>query len=197
MIVRTAAAALLLAGLAACSGTPAPTPGPAPSAAEPTTTAPAAAAEIPAVGVPAAAAASTETPAPTAATVEPAPASASDRPAIEKVLEEYDAAVLARDFATACSLLVPEAGPALVDAVNAGGGMVTTCEQAYAAAYAGAYAARQLDEAARSLTISDVTVAGDTASVTFSSEIDGQKLDGLTHKMRRADGRWQILGNDA
>ncbi len=176
VIVRAlGAAALVVVAATACGGTAtstaAPTAAPATSAAAPATTADA----------PTSAAAGTD----------------SDQAAVEKTFQDYNKALLARDFTTACSLTAPSATDALIKALNAQGAQVSTCEDAFKAVYAVPAASGPLDQAAQSSQISAVSVSGDIATVTYSGEANGQRREGLTNKMQRIDGQWKLLGNDA
>ncbi|GAA3229994.1 hypothetical protein GCM10017691_22560 [Pseudonocardia petroleophila] len=164
-VITRAAAAAVLVLAASCSSTGTPA---APTGAEPTT-APAATAS--------------------------AGAPPEDRAAIEQVFADYNAALLARDFAASCALTAPEAVQQLIDAVAAQGARAGTCEEAFAAVYAVPEAAAPLDSAARTAEIQDVAVDGDTASVTFSGEANGRRVEGLVNRMQRIDGRWRLLGS--
>ena len=124
-----------------------------------------------------------------------APASGADRAAIEQVFGDYDNALLARDFTTACSLTAPQASTALIKSVAAQGSRVTTCEQAFTALYAIPEARGSLDADARTSKINNVTVAGDTATVTYSGNENGQSQKALTNKLQRIDGHWLMVGD--
>jgi predicted lipid-binding transport protein (Tim44 family) len=123
--------------------------------------------------------------------------SAADRAAVEKTYADFNAALVARDFATACSLTDPAANDALVKALTAQGVKVTTCEEAFKAVYAVPAAAAQLDEATKTTGIDDVAIAGDVATVTYRVSQNGQVKTGLTKKLQRFGGQWKLLGVDA
>jgi hypothetical protein len=43
--------------------------------------------------------------------------------------------------------------------------------------------------------VKDVTVDGDTAVVTFSTQQQGRSSGDQSGRLRRIDGRWRVLGN--
>lgn len=112
--------------------------------------------------------------------------------AVETVFLAYNAALVARDFATACSLNAPETNDALVRGVTAQGTPVGSCEEAFAAIYASPEQATAADLIASNSEVRDVTVAGATASVTWVAEVQGQSRT-VTNQLRLIDGQWRLL----
>lgn len=166
VIMRTlASAALVLAAATACGGTVTPT------------------------GAPPATTASSS-----AAPSTPAPPEAADRAAVEKAFDDYNRALLARDFATVCATLSPQAAQQVVTMVAGNGGQAGTCQEAFTAVYADPSTAALLDQAARSIRIDDIAVSGETATLTYSGEANGQRAEGLTGRLQRIDGRWRVAG---
>jgi hypothetical protein len=116
---------------------------------------------------------------------------AGDEAAVETVFRSYHAALLARDFATACALNAPETSATLVRNVNAQGGAVTTCEEALGAVYAGPGAA-VADRVSMSAQVEHVTVSGDTASIAWTFDNQGAP-EPVASGLRRIDGQWRLL----
>ena len=140
------------------------------------------------------AAASAAGPAASAAAAAPADP-AAERAEVRQIFENYNRALLARDFDTVCGFMAPEA----VSAVQLGAGQqgmaASTCEEAFGSVYANRQAATVLDETARGTRVTDVTVDGDRATVTFTAQVQGTNTGELTGDMRRVDGEWRILPN--
>lgn len=111
---------------------------------------------------------------------------------VESAFLAYNTALGNKDYATACSLSSPETGQKLVDALSSKGVPVGSCEEAFGALLADPAAAEGAAEVSRTLTIDDVTVAGETATVTWTAQSQGQPQSRST-EMRRTDKGW-VLG---
>jgi hypothetical protein len=117
--------------------------------------------------------------------------SETDEAGVQTVFRAYHAALLARDFPTACALNAPETSAELVRNVNAGGGSAGSCEEALAAVYGGP-GATVADEVSRTATVDDVAVDGDTAHLTWTFEASGGART-VDTGLRRIDGQWRLL----
>jgi len=129
-------------------------------------------------------------PPPPATTAAPDPA--SDRQAVEAVFHDYYEALLARDFATACAFNAPETTQQLLANLEARGITAATCEEALTAVYAIPGAAETVDKIVAGATVQGVTVSGDTATITWSAEVNGTR-NSTTSQLRRIDGEWRLV----
>ena len=116
----------------------------------------------------------------TATTSQPTSSSSASGPAaaaVEKVFTDYYQALLARDFAKACSYNAPETNKALLDNVRARNIPVNTCDEAlqkiYATPAADTAADKAADKIVSSSQIEDIKVTGEDATITWSAEQDG------------------------
>lgn len=100
-------------------------------------------------------------------------ASGPDAAAVEKVFTDYYQALLARDFAKACSYNAPETNKALLDNVRARNIPVNTCDEALQKIYATPAADTAADKIVSSSQIEDIKVTGEDATITWSAEQDG------------------------
>jgi hypothetical protein len=116
--------------------------------------------------------------------------------AVETVFRSYYEALLARDFATACALNAPETNQALLQNLAAQGGQAATCEEALSQIYAAPEAAALADGVASTAEIQDVTVEGETATVTWSAQV-GEQRRTVTNELRLIDGQWRLLDTAA
>ena len=122
----------------------------------------------------------------------PAPDPAAQaRDAVRATFTGYAQALLGRDFPGACAALTDQAAKALVDDVNTKNIPAQTCDQAYAALYA-TDAAKTLDESNRTVRVTDVTVDGDAATLTYTGSVKGKSLPPQTIKAQQVQGRWRI-----
>lgn len=174
-IALAAASAVLALALGACAGPAAPSAPAAPAPAAPAPPAPA-----PATAWASAAAA--------------APASVeADKAAVQDVFRRYYQALLARDWTTACAVNAPETKEALLRNLKEQGGVtVASCEEAFSRIYANPATAEIADEISRTAQVSDVTVTGDRATITWNAQIQGQRPT-VTNGLRRVDGAWLLL----
>lgn len=115
----------------------------------------------------------------------------ADEVGVQTVFRSYHAALLARDFATACTLNAPETSAELVRNVNAQGGTALTCAAALATVYDGPGAA-VADEVSRSARVDGVAVDGDTARLTWTFRA-GDTARTVDTGLRRIDGQWRLL----
>lgn len=92
------------------------------------------------------------------------------RDAVTATFTGYSQALLRRDFATVCGALTDDAKKALVADLNTRDIPAQTCDQAYAALYA-TEAAAALDEQGRTIRVTDVTVDGATATLTYTGAV--------------------------
>jgi hypothetical protein len=126
----------------------------------------------------------------------PPPDPAADQRAIETLFQDYYQALGAQDFATACGLNAPETTNQLLANVRSRGVEAATCEEAMTAVYAIPQNARVVQQVAKNATVEGVTVSGDEATVSWSSEVDGKRSPGTT-RLRRVDGRWLLASTGA
>ena len=111
---------------------------------------------------------------------------------VTKAFTGYHAALLARDFATACSYNTPEATAKLVSTLRQQAITVSTCPDALAAIYAEDGGAAQADGVSRSVRIDGITVNGDQATIRWSATLDSEQQPS-TSMMRRVQGRWEFV----
>lgn len=169
MIRNIVAAAVLVTALASCSG------GPAPAGTD----------------------AATGTPPPSGESAT-APGSApgaagGDAAAVETAFARYNQALADRDFTTACALNAPEPIEALLAGVEeAMGQRPADCVEAFEIVYATPGAAEAADSTTTTSEIQDVTVTGDTATVTWSAEVQGMRQT-VTSGLRLIDGGWRLV----
>ena len=110
---------------------------------------------------------------------------------VEAVFHRHYEALLIRDFATACALTAPETTDQFLASVRSRGATVGTCEEAWAFIYEQPNAPQQLDAIARSATVRDVLVNGDTATITWTVGSGGQRPTARS-ALRRIDGEWKM-----
>ncbi len=113
---------------------------------------------------------------------------------VEKAFRGYHAALLARDFRTACSYNSPEATAKLLSSLRLQAIDAASCEDGFAAIYAEDGAAAAADGVGRSVQIQGITVNGDDATVSWVAELDGEQRP-ATNSMRRTDGRWLLVAD--
>jgi hypothetical protein len=111
---------------------------------------------------------------------------------VEKAFRGYYAALLARDFSTACSYNSPEAIDKLVLSLRTQGIAASGCEDAYAAVFAEEGGSAAADRIGNTVQIQGITVNGDQATVNWSAELDGEQRPS-TSVMRRVDGQWRFV----
>lgn len=111
---------------------------------------------------------------------------------VEKSFRGYHAALLARDFHTACSYNTPEATAKLLTSLSTQGIEAADCEGAFTAIYAEAGGSAAADEVGNSVQIRDVAVDGDTATVSWSAVLDGEQRPARS-TMRRVDRDWRFV----
>lgn len=116
----------------------------------------------------------------------------TERAAVEAAFRGYYEALLARDFPRACALTAPETREKLLENLAAQGGQAATCEEALTQIYASPANAELADNVAKTLQIQEVTVDGDTATITWSAEVQGQRPV-VTNQLRLIDGQWRLL----
>jgi hypothetical protein len=139
-------------------------------------------------------------PATTAATRGAAPTTAAGdgavgpaEQAVADVLQSYQDAVAAGDFALACTQMTVESATALVGAVQGAGALAPTCPEALAAVVGQPGATQAAIEAANSIVIDDVSVAGLSATIRWTSTRQGvPRSDALS--MQSVDGQWRLAG---
>lgn len=124
------------------------------------------------------------------------PVAHGDQAAVETVFRSYHAALLARDFATACRLNAPETSAELVRNVNAHGGGAATCEQALTAVYGGPAAAAVADRVSTSAAVERVAVTGESATISWTFDNRGRP-ESVDTGLRRIDGQWRLLADGA
>lgn len=167
--IRTAALVLVVVGLAAaCSAGGGDTTGVATTTAAPT---------------------STPTP---STTPGPGPVGA-DETAVAAALAAYQRALGAGDVVGACGLHTTETTVALIGSVQAAGTPVTSCEQALTAVLGQPGAQDAAAEAATTTTVQNVTVDDLNATITWTSQRQGQSRTDEA-AMQLIDGLWRVAG---
>jgi hypothetical protein len=121
-----------------------------------------------------------------------APDARGDEAVVEAVFRSYYQALMARDFATACALNAPETNAKLVANMAAQGTRAGTCEEALAAVYALPGASLVADGVGNTAQVKDITVDGDTATISWSFETRGRRQP-VDTGLRRIDGQWRLL----
>lgn len=122
------------------------------------------------------------------------PAAGDDEAAVRDAFTEYNQALAASDTATVCALSAPETVDTLVAAVSQQLGQeVGGCEDAFGLVFSTPGAAELARQTAGSSEIQDVTVDGDTATVNWTTDVQGQQA-AQSNNMRRIDGRWLLGG---
>ena len=131
-----------------------------------------------------------------ATTDSPAPAapgaSSPEAEAVRATFTGYTGALLSRDFTGACAALTDQAAKALVDGINTKGIPARTCDQAYAALYTVPEAAQKLDESNRTVQITDVTVNGASATLTYTGTVAGRPVPPQTIRAEQGPAGWRI-----
>lgn len=132
-----------------------------------------------------------------------APAPARTRPAgseegrVEGAFRDYYQALLERDFATACRLSAPTMKAELLKNLRTQGGIAaTSCEDALDRIYDVPAAAEAADLIATTTEVTDVTVSGDEATLTWTAEIKGGRPT-VSTDLQRVDGRWLLQDTDS
>ncbi|MBC8092886.1 MAG: hypothetical protein H7Y15_13295, partial [Pseudonocardia sp.] len=113
--------------------------------------------------------------------------------AVEAALRDYQGALAVGDFVRACGLNSPESSVQLVQAVQAGGGQVGTCEEALTAVLTQPGAADAAAEAAASTTVDDVVVEGLNATISWTSMRQGRPRSDSV-RLQSIDGVWRLAG---
>jgi hypothetical protein len=131
------------------------------------------------------------TPTPQPPPLSSAPDPAADQRAIEGVFHDYYRALRAQDFAAACSYNAPETNDQLLTNLRSRGVDAATCEEGMTAVYAMPDTAQVVEQVAATATIEGVTVDGDEATLSWSSEVDGSRSPATT-RLRRVEGRWLL-----
>lgn len=115
---------------------------------------------------------------------------------VEAALRAYQTALASGDVAAACGLNTPETSVQLVAAVQAAGGQVGTCEEALTAVLAQPGARETAAEAASTTEVRDVVVEGLSATITWSSQRQGQtRTDEAV--LQSVGGQWRLAGTPA
>jgi ketosteroid isomerase-like protein len=122
----------------------------------------------------------------------PPPDPVADQRAVEDVFHQYYEALRVRDFARACSFNAPETTDQLLANLRSRGVEAATCEEALTAVYAVPGAAQVVDQIVSTATVDGVTVTGDTATVTWSSEFGGTR-NTVSSELRREGDRWLLV----
>jgi hypothetical protein len=166
--LRTAVTAAAVAALAALSGCGTPvagTPAPQPGAAPGPSSAP------------------------NLTAVDPA----ADRQAVETVFRDYYGALLARDFAKACTFNAPETTQRMLATLLESGITAATCEEGFTAVYAIPGTPETVERIAKGAEVKSVDVSGDAAGITWSAEVRQGDRRTVTSQLRRIDGQWRLV----
>jgi hypothetical protein len=116
----------------------------------------------------------------------------SSEAGVEKAFRGYYAALLARDFHTACSYNTPEATDKLLTSLRTQGIAASGCEDAYAAIFAEEGGSAAADTIGNTVQIQGITVNGDQATISWSADLDGERRPS-TSTMQRDDGQWRFV----
>lgn len=120
-----------------------------------------------------------------------AAAAATPESQIEAVFHGYYEAMLAGDFEGVCSFQSPEAVDHILANMERMGTKVSTCVEALEKSRENQANADAMDEIAATVEVKEIVVTGDTANVSWSSEVDG-KRETTTTAVRRVDGEWRM-----
>ncbi|MFC4947731.1 hypothetical protein [Pseudonocardia sp. GCM10023141] len=116
-----------------------------------------------------------------------------DAGAVEAAFLGYHMALLTRDWTTACTLAAPATVAKLQENLRTQSGVTAaTCEEAFTAIYADPAGATRADAILGSSHIEQVDVAGDTATVAWSSTYNDQRSV-TTSMLTRIAGKWLLL----
>ncbi|WP_300013599.1 hypothetical protein [Pseudonocardia sp.] len=117
----------------------------------------------------------------------------TDRAAVEAAFTDYNQALADRDFVTACALNAPESVQTLLTGVEqALNQRPADCVEAFEIVYATPGAAELADGTTTSAAIQDIAVTGDTATITWSADVEGERPT-VTSDLRRIDGNWRLV----
>jgi hypothetical protein len=111
-------------------------------------------------------------------------------------LVTYDKALVAKDYPAACRLMSLEAVASILAALKAQNLSATTCEEGFTAVFGSPEAGPGDDELVTSLQVSSIAITGDTATVAWSANKQGQRTS-TTSRLRRVDGGWKLLPVDS
>lgn len=129
------------------------------------------------------------------APVAPAPAAGTatgtEEGAVESAFRGYYQALQAKDYPAACARQSPEITNGMIASLQQQGVTAGTCEEAISSIYAIPGAAATVDKITSSTEIQGVAVQGDSATVTWSADRNGQRKT-VSTGMRRTDGRWRL-----
>jgi hypothetical protein len=118
-----------------------------------------------------------------------------DEQAVAAVLRTYQQAIAGSDYVLACQLMTLESAVQLTVAVQAAAAPapVADCPQALAAVVGQPGAIDAAVEAANTVTVTDVTIEGLSATVRWSSTRQGvPRTDGVA--LQQVDGQWRVAG---
>jgi len=133
-----------------------------------------------------------------AATQEATAAPAGGEAGVKQMFDDYRQALVARDWAKACSHLAPETTDKLKSNIKQLG--VTDppddCAQLMSTLYTqidkDPNAKKTIDDIAKTATVTDVKITGDKASVSWSAKVNGVDTP-ITQSARIIDGEWKLI----
>lgn len=129
-------------------------------------------------------------------TTAPAGAVGAEELAVATALQTYQSAVASGNYTLACSLMTVESSARLVSSVQAGAGVgavVPGCVQALEAVLTQPEAVAAAVEAASSITVTDVTIEGMSATVRWTSTRQGvPRTDTLS--LQKVNLQWLVAG---
>lgn len=112
----------------------------------------------------------------------------ADETAVAVAFRDHNAALLAHDFAKACSFNDPALNQQLVASSG-----VDSCEDALTKIYTSPEAAATSDGIAKTAQITGITIDGDTARITWSVQAQGKQTTAETD-MLRIGNDWRLTG---
>ena len=135
---------------------------------------------------------------PTAAGEQAQAGDAGGEEAVRAMFDDYTQALGDRDWKTACSHLAPETTAKLKRNVAALGATSAPkdCEGLMNLLYEtidkDETAKKTIDDITKSARVDKVSITGDSASVSWSATVNGQKTP-VTQSARRIDGEWKLI----
>lgn len=119
----------------------------------------------------------------------------ADADAVEQVFRAYYQALLARDFATACSYNAPETNQKLLENLRSRSVAVSSCEEALQKIYATSGTGEAADKIVSTSRVEDIKVSADTATISWSTEQNGKRQPAVS-MVRKIDGDWKLVDTD-
>ena len=134
---------------------------------------------------------STRAPATPASTAAKAPR-AGDEAAVEEVFRDYHDALLQRDFTRACAHNATETDQHLIESLKAKGMTAESCEEGLDLLYQSPETAAAADTISSGAEVDDVTVDGESATITWTYPAGGGRRQAMCGLKREEDG-WLLV----